>query len=232
MLDTRVAYAQHCREAVDDCGAAERRGTVRFSPSGGDLYFTPLGGLHADGLVRSGGRIEWGYLEGASVNVHRMQSAFQRVGFHMAGHFLPENLQAAAFGVAPSFVHLAGIDADDRTVLEYPLSAEYNVGDGDYPGLNFRAEGSDLGRQMRSRLGGSDSEAYGLKPNSKYYTRYSGVSGIQDAQGGLDPASGQLFGFDVELDTFGLSWLSNRNVDSRTGRLGFGAGAGWVYAAF
>ncbi|MDG2122476.1 MAG: hypothetical protein P8J87_02180, partial [Verrucomicrobiales bacterium] len=120
------------------------------------------------------------------------------------------------YGGAPSLVHLAGIDVADRTVLEYPLSAAYDVGDGDYPGLSFRVEGSDAARQMWSRLGGSDSSAYALKASSEYYARYSGISGIQDAQGGLDPARGKLFWFDVELDTFGLSWLSNRNVDSRT----------------
>lgn len=216
VLDPRVRYARHCRDAVDDCGAGEQRTSIRFSPDGRDLRFTELGGLHAPGLVRSGGALAWGYLESDSTNVHRMESSFLWTSFHMAGHFLPEVFDPVTAGRVPAAIHLAGVDPSDLGTFEFPGSDAYRVGGGDYPGLNFRAIGDDGGRQMRSRLGGSDSAPYALKSNSKFYVRDSGVSGIQDTNGGLDPASGQLFGFDVVLDTFGLGWLSNENVISRT----------------
>lgn len=212
-----VLYAQHCQDTLAECaGAAEVFGTYIMNPAGNSLFVTPNGGLHAVGTISGAHKLGWGRLNGGNPVVHEAQTAFSGANFLMAGHFLSENAQAAFFGAGPGFIANTGVVASNPATLEVPGTSQYNTGAGDYPGMNVRASGADAGKQMISRLGGQASSPYTLAANSKFYARWSGVSGVQQATGGVTLPLPSLFGFPAQIDTFGLSWLSNENLLSRT----------------
>ncbi|MEZ5385270.1 MAG: hypothetical protein R3F13_07135 [Prosthecobacter sp.] len=217
----QVTYARHCLEVQAECPGAGTSFvnyimTPDITPEGRVLHFTPNGGLHGTGDTLAGHLLGWGRLSSAEPVVHQAQSAFVRANFLMAGHFLSENAQAVFFGAGPGFIFNTGVDVANVQTLEVPGTSEYNTGAGDYPGMNVRASGADAGKQMISRLGGQASSPYTLAANSKFYARWSGVSGVQQATSGITLPSPSLFGFPAQIDTFGLSWLSNDNLLSRT----------------
>lgn len=212
-----VKYGRHCNEVTKKCpGGAESFNTYQISPLSSHLSFTQHGGLHARGNTSGSHLISWGVLNGTSPAAHEALTPFVLGNFLMNGHFLPSNLLPFSNGTAPAYILLRGVDPNDLTVTELPNSAAYVTGAGDYAGINLRATGSDANRSFRSRLGGSLSDPYTLASNSKFYVRYSGVSGVQQAPGGLSSASGMLMGYPVVFDSFALNWLSNENLLSRT----------------
>lgn len=213
----QLLYARHCVDVLTECAGAEASFvTYTMIPTGGILRFTANGGLHGSGTTLGGHQLGWGRFNGASPLVHQAQSAFTNTSFHMGGHFLREDSFVALFAGGPAYILNSGVSPSDLTQLEKPGTAAYTAGAGDYPGLNFRASGADAGKTMISRLGGQPSDVYALTANSKFYARWSGVSGVQQATGGLTLAQPSLFGFPAQITTFGLAWLSNENTLSRT----------------
>jgi hypothetical protein len=88
----------------------------------------------------------------------------------------------------------------------------YQVGEGDYAGLNLRV--ALEAKTARSVIGDFRSGFYDLAAASKYYVRWSGVSGRHQA---LDFAGGLvIYGYDLTLTQYGLGYLSNRNEFSIT----------------
>ncbi|SKB06342.1 hypothetical protein SAMN02745166_04452 [Prosthecobacter debontii] len=212
-----VPYGRHCTEVVDECPGGEKSFYYyRINPDSSRLRFTPDGGLHGSGATAFSHLISWGVLNEESPAAHEAVTPFQRGSFLMSGHFLPTTLLPFGSGLTPAYIHLRGVDPANLTQSELPGSAAYVTGTGDYAGMNLRAPSSDAACSFRSRLGGSLSDAYELTSNSKFYLRYGGVSGVQQALGGLSSATGLLMGYPVVFDTFGLSWLSNENILSRT----------------
>ncbi len=212
-----VPYAQSCQDTLAACpGAAEVFATYVMNPSGGALVVLPNGGLHAAGTIQGVHKLGWGRMNAGSPLVHEAQTPFANAKVMIGGHFLREHTAAAAGSTGPGHIFNTGVNTSNQATLEAPDTTEYRAGLGDYPGVNLRASGGDAGRQMISRLGGQATAAYTLATNSKFYARWSGVSGIQQATGGVSLPNPSLFGFPAQLQTFGLSWLSNENLISRT----------------
>jgi hypothetical protein len=212
-----VMYARHSSEVLEKCpGAGESFLYYRVNPDASRLTFTQDGGLHGAGGTAFSHLISWGVLNAAAPPAHEALTPFSRASFLMSGHFLKSNLLAFANASAPGYLHLRGVNPADLTQTELPGSAAYEAGAGDYAGINLRAVGSDALRSFNSRLGGSLSDPYTLADNAKFYLRYSGVSGVLQAPGGLSSASGMLLGYPVIFETFALNWMSNVNLLSRT----------------
>lgn len=213
-----VGYATHCRDAIEGgcAGAAEDWLLYRVTPDSNEMNFTPHGGLHATGTTALGDKVEWGRLNGGVPSAHKAEDSFANANYLMAGHFFPASSAVVTLGIGPALVHLSGVDPTNLSGFHYPYDANYIAGTGDYAGVNLRVTGVDDGMEFTSRLGGSASDPYDLTLASKFYLRYSGVTGIQQAPTGLNAAQATLFGFPAQLDTFGLGWLSNDNVTSRT----------------
>lgn len=213
----QITYARHCLDVLEKCpGAGTAFVNYIMAPAGGVLRFTPNGGLHGAGSTLAGHLLGWGRLSGAGPVVHQAQSAFMNANFLMGGHFLHEDSFTALFAGGPAFIFNTGVNPADLTQLEKPNTPAYATGAGDYPGINARTNGMEAGKQMISRLGGQASDVYTLAGNSKFYARWSGVSGVQQATGSVTLPQPSLFGFPAEITTFGLSWLSNENELSRT----------------
>lgn len=212
-----VPYGRHCTEVQEACpGAGESLAYYRINPDSSRLRFTPDGGLHGSGATAFSHLVSWGMLNDTAPAAHAAVTPFERGNFLMSGHFLPATLLPFHFGLTSAYIHLRGVSPANLTQSELPGSVAYQDGSGDYAGMNLRASGGDSGTSFRSRLGGSLSEDYSLTPNSKFYLRYGGVSGVQQAPGGLASATGTLMGYQVTFSSFGLGWLSNENVVSRT----------------
>lgn len=212
-----VAYGRHCDEVVGDCpGAGESFRGYQMSPDNSRLFFTQDGGLHGAGNTGSSPLISWGVFNDVAPPAHESLEAFSRAHFLMSGQFLKSNLLAFTSGEAPGFIHLRGVNPADLTQTELPKSPAYYTGAGDYAGINLRAIAPDAEPSFRSRLGGNPTEPYTLTANSKFYLRYSGVSGVLQTPGGLSSTTGMLLGYPVTFETFGLSWLSNEGGPSRT----------------
>lgn len=217
-----VPYYQHC----PDCENAQVSTKYVFlSPDNDRLIFTENGGLHGKGDLGANANIGWGRIGNVNPvrNAHQTMAGFQRGNFFMIGHAWPSLLgiyPASVQALAAPLVHrnflAAGIDPANLTSLHFPGSANFNSGAGDYAGINTRVSGVDANIQMTSMLGGSATAPYNLKPNSKFYMRLSGVSGVQDAVDTFNPPASTLFGYPVDFSSFGLSWLSNVNIHSRT----------------
>ncbi len=204
-----VFYYGTCPEGTCASGLPYR--ILGFLPDDGRLHFTPHGGLHAAGDLMEPSELDWGII-GDSQSAHRTD-AFDRAGFYMSGHFLPEEGREQGWKHAASVLLLSGVDPDGTGVLEQPGTAGYRDGPGDYPGLNFRVEWSDFGGA--SLLGGEPMD-FLLTERSKYYVRASGVSGIHEARPGSFDAPPQIYGYDLAFSNYGLSFLSNLNHESRT----------------
>ncbi|MEN3942719.1 hypothetical protein WJU23_15570 [Prosthecobacter sp. SYSU 5D2] len=212
-----VRYGRHCDDVVGTCpGGGESFRDYELTLDNSRLFFTLDGGLHGVGNTVDSHKISWGVLNDAAPPAHEALFQFSRGHFLMSGHFLKSNLLAFSSGEAPGLILLRGVNPADLTQTEPPKTPAYETGAGDYAGINLRATVPDAGRLFRSRLGGNLSDAYVLSENSKFYLRYSGVSGVQQALDGLDSATGMLLGYPVMFDTFGLSWRSNEGGPSRT----------------
>lgn len=107
-------------------------------------------------------------------------------------------------------------------IEERPHVASYQAGDGDYPGLNLRASGVTGATSGITYLGGEripgGAGTYEVKPNSKYYVRLGGVSGVHDVD--ASSFAGEIvpiYGYEMVFSVFGLAYLDNENRVSRGG---------------
>ena len=183
------------------------------------------GGVFADVQIPAGLDLQWGFIPSMGDYAHRVVAPFADGTLAIAGHFIhgAETLAGAAgplFG--PGSILLAGVDETgaltERPELDFDDTTPYQLGRASYAGLNFVLGPDDAapsGLDGRSLLGGEEYGPYALKNRSKYYIRHSGVSGIHDKVP-TAPDAIEIYGYDITLTNFGLAFLSNDNVDSRT----------------
>lgn len=182
------------------------------------------GGLFAAGVFADKLDLKWGYIPALGDYAHRVLTPFTEARVAIAGHFT-HGADTMGLGLGqiygPGAVLLSGVDENgvltERPLLEF-AGTPYQQGFADYPGLNLRLGPPDAdpsGFDGLSLLAGKEYGPYALKNRSKYYIRASGVSGIHDKVFG-SPDAVDLYGYDVTLTNFGLAFLSNINVDSRT----------------
>lgn len=213
-----VGYYQHCQEALEQgCGAA--LGTTAIVTSGsGKLDFTSDGGLHTSGSVAMSA-LSWGAIPKAvptdpQTFAHQVTTTFPSANFLMAGTFLRGDLNTLTDDDAPGFMLLSGYDPANLAVPERPATAAYLAGLGDYAGANFRCDtGSHSGQSI---IQGDPFGPYTLTARSKYYVRYSGVTGIHEAPAGGFPGTATIADYQFIFDSFGFSFLSTEQEDSRT----------------
>lgn len=203
--------------------------TLEIPSSGGGprLGITADGGLYAAGQIPfSGLDLKWGYIESEGKFAHRVDYPFFDGELFISGHFIngaddtlgfPESI---LFG--PARILLAGADANgeltERPRMSFTTATPYQQGLANYAGINLRLgpnNNLDSGIEGVSVLGGTDYGPYPLKNRSKYYIRASGVSGIHDKVA-TAPDTVMIYGYEITLTNFGLSFLSNSNIDSRT----------------
>ena len=206
-----LAYNQDCPEGSCDDGSGEAE--LEFVPDESRLVFTRNGGLHANGELAVPAELQWGFIE-AGVFAHEtdffVEASYHASGIRMDGSDAGDD----AFRGAAAIL-LAGIDRDDRVSYELPGTEAYRLGHGDYAGLNFRVSDEPATLEGRTRMGGVPTD-FDLTGRSKYYVRYSGVSGIHEAVAGTFPESLTIYGYNFAFTNFGLSFLSSENEESRT----------------
>lgn len=206
-----VTYAQSCPSG--DCPGELKFGRVELKLKGEKLYITPDGGLAGDGTVFSGGELAWGALENDRF-VHRT-SAFEEASFAMPGSSLRGGSSTLDTILLPGVLLLTGVDPNTHEATERPFNVAYGSGRSDYAGVNLRVPAKEI-FATSVIAGRATGAAYDLAPNSKYYVRQSGVSGIHQAAAGAAPANPLLYGYPAGFTTFGLSYLDGKNIDSRT----------------
>ncbi len=202
-------YQASCPD--DDCGGASPLLRYRaIVPDNNLALFTPEGGLHATGDTMTEGiydpHLEWGMIP-YNVTTHETD-AFMRANFYTPGNVLAGSDFPGDPDKAPGTLLLSGVNPDDLTEMERPGETAYKAGLGDYPGLNFRVDGN----QGESKLGG-EWFSFALSDRSKYYARWSGVSGIHEAAS-FDETR-EIYGYPFAFSNFGLSFLAGVNHDSR-----------------
>ncbi|HMO50472.1 MAG TPA: hypothetical protein PKE26_01530 [Kiritimatiellia bacterium] len=196
---------------------------VSLAAAGQPLRFTTDGGVVRAGALTTAFPLRFGWINTLGRHAH-VTDPFTNASVHIPGHFLhgQYNTILGEYPVnrRPAVILLSGADPWSGTVTERlgNLTTYWN-GFADYAGMNFRAGPSNSatasGLKGESTLGGGVYGPYDLKGRSKYYARRSGVSGIHDKVG-TSPEQVIINGYQFTFNNFGLAFLSNSNVDSRT----------------
>lgn len=211
-LSVFVAYSPNCEDA--DCGNPALDELMQMNPVEERLRFTPDGGLVATGILEIKKGIQWGWISKLGTYAYTTKW-FTNAGFHMSGVFLRADQGTGDPQESPGVLLNTGVRADQASVVERPGTPAYIAGAADYPGLNFRVA-QEPGKRAESVIAGLLTSPYPLTSRVKYYVRASGVSGIHEAINGTFPTNLTLYGYPFTFTTYGLSFLSNENVDSRT----------------
>ncbi len=209
-----VAYGRDCTYV--DCAAAQAGpATLPFAAAGGQLSFTPDGGLLAYGSVPPV-NLMWGYTP--SGNFAQQAGQVSSGAFCTAGTFLRADQTALDDSQRATVILFSGFgDASDPSYFERPGLVSYNDGFANYPGLNFRSP-----TQGFSYVGQTNVGPYPLDPISKYYVRFGGVNGIHQAAS--FPNTLSLYGYHFTFSDYGLSFLDGQNWESvTTGAIAFPA---------
>lgn len=209
----KVAYARDCSDP--DCGPGQGPDGLDLDPDGGELAFTPDGGLAKPGKVVTPRELTWGWIDEPSIQQYAQRvEAFTDGAFHMPGSFLRGDQTTLNVLHRAGILLLTGVGNPDPSVVERFGQPAYEDGKGDYAGLNFRVV-SDGAKQARSVLGGEAAGPYPLRGRDKYYVRLGGVSGIHEAVFGSFDAA-KIYGYDFKFTNYGLSYLDSLNWESRT----------------
>lgn len=206
-----VYYPRDCPD--NGCGPGVAEDLFKLIPDGAEYFFTPDGGLAASGSLTGPRDIEWGYVDAFADFAHQTFQ-FPEASFLMSGTFLRGDQTSLGHKDKPGVLLLSGV-ATDLSFGERPGTNPYLNGFADYAGMNFRV-GADSAFDAHSYLGGQATGNYPLTGRSKYYVRGGGVSGIHEAVFGGFPATTTIYGYPANFSNFGLSFLDNENVDSRT----------------
>ena len=202
-----VSYARDC--ADKSCSGLVLIGntTLQFTADSAELKFTRDGGLIANGSVTPQ-NLTWGYLGGT--NFAQRTSDVGAGSFHMPGNFLRADQTTAASEFRPAIILYSGFgNGTNTSYLERPDQPAYITGLANYAGLNFRGPA-----QGHSVLAGQNSGWYPLVPQSKYYARFSGISGIHQAA--TFPSSMTLYGYAFTFTRYALSYRDSENLKSLT----------------
>ncbi|MBE0542172.1 MAG: hypothetical protein IH623_12355, partial [Verrucomicrobia bacterium] len=204
------------------CGTTSPTNAVLY-PDNSQLRFTTDGGLVGTGDISPNFALRWGWISSLGRHAHQTDP-FARGSVHWPGHFLHGQynnvLGEFPLDKRPGVILLSGANPATGDVTERPGNiGSYWFGRADYAGMNFRAGPSNSitasGLEGESTLGGGAYGPYDLKGRSKYYVRRSGVSGIHDKVQ-TAPELVLINGYQFTFLNFGLAFLSNENVDSRT----------------
>ncbi len=202
-----VSYARDC--ADKSCNGLTLIGntTLQFTTDTGQLQFTRDGGLLGNGTVPPQ-NLTWGFLGGT--NFAQRTSDVEPGMFHMPGTFLRADQTTFASEFRPAVILFSGFGDDaNATYIERPDQPAYITGLANYAGLNFR--GPAFGHSV---LAGVPSGWYPLVPQSKYYARFSGISGIHQAA--TFPSSMTLYGYAFTFTRYALSYRDSENLKSLT----------------
>ena len=201
-----LQYSQNC-EDTNCSGASIAPAVLSFTPGGNQLNFTPDGGLLAYGVVPPAG-LNWGYAGGT--NFAQNTSEVSAGVYHMPGTFLRGDQTTLADTAQPGGLLYTGFgDASNPAYVERPDQPAYLDGLANYAGMNFRAPA-----QGWSFIANTNTGPYPLDPASKYYTRFSGVSGIHEAAS--FPTNLSLYGYPFTFKTYRLSFTNSIADESRT----------------
>jgi hypothetical protein len=205
-------YDQDC----PGCGPGKGRTNLNLVVNGGALNFTTDGGLVGAGDLAAARPLNWGWIAEPSIQKFAQRTTpFSKANFLMSGCFLRGDQTGLDKNDRAGVLLLTGVAATNLTYLERPGMNEYFAGRADYAGMNF-AVGTSGAIEAESVLAGVASGLYDLTGRSKYYTRWSGVSGIHEAVYGSFPTNLTLYGYDMTFTNYGLSYLSSQNEDSTT----------------
>lgn len=213
-----VRYSRNC----DGCAAATGDLTVSMAPDAGRLSFTRDAGLVGQGPVTANGNLEWGYyfVNAITNGFAQRMSAFSTGRYHMSGVFLVGGDNALDLKERASVLLLSGMTATNLTRYERAdvngsgNATRYKQGFADYAGMNFTVGSSSM--TATSHLATVPCGPWTPTGRSKYYLRQAGVSGIHEAVNGTFPSTATLYGYTVNFDQYGLSYLDSRVHESRT----------------
>ncbi len=219
----RVEYAQNCLKS--DCDdPVNYEGDVFLLPADMKLAFTRDGGLTAEGdlLVANDRHLAWGYIDALqNVNVedrfvHKTED-FSTGSFLMAGTFIRGDQNSQTDDDGAGIILWSGFNSGVGNGIERPGSIAYSDdGLADYPGMNFRAS-VDGPLNAQSYVAATLFGPYELTNRCKYYVRNAGVTGIHEAFATENfPPPVTIYGYDIQLTSFGFSYISNENEQSRT----------------
>lgn len=211
LADFSQGYARDCTKP--GCGAVNGPGTITAEPVGAVFNFTIDGGLQGAVTLPAPSPLTWGWIPG-EMDFAQQTKPFSQGSFHMPGIFLRGDQSDEAPEQHPDVLLLTGVIPGNLTQVERFGTPTYQVGAGDYAGLNFRVGNSLL--NGRSIIAGKPTALYPLDNYSKYYIRESGVSGIHEAVFGQFPKNLDLYGYKFTFSNYGLSYLDNDNKDSVT----------------
>ncbi len=215
-----VPVSADCEEP--GCGTTSPTDAI-LRPDNLRLHFTTDGGLVGAGDMTPNFALRWGWIPEFGRHAHQT-TPFARGSVHLPGHFLHGDyttiLGEYPLNRRPGVILLSGANPSSGHVTERPGDySGYWQGYADYAGVNFRAGPSNSitasGLRGESTLGGGAYGPYDLKGRSKYYVRRSGISGIHDKVQ-TAPELVLINGYQFTFLNFGLAFLSNDNVDSRT----------------
>ncbi len=231
-----IRYDRACVDqpgASPECGAASDIARVLFTSDAGVLRVTRDGGLQGEGttvdpVTAADLTLRWGQdPTDPGKYAHTLLSTFPKGSYLMAGSSLvggikgtgstaPGSGTVAELGVGA--ILFSGVDravvAPDRVIR--PDTAAYLESDteiADYPGINLRAS-TLAAPKASSRIAAVDTPVYDLTARSQYYLRSAGISGVHEAKSFTEALT--LYGYPVKLTSFLLSYLDNRNQESRT----------------
>jgi len=207
-----VSYQRDCCCNLP-CAGHTAMGTVGCEPVEISVM-GPNGGIRTDVVITNGGAIAWGYRADTRF-VQESKNPFARGSVYIPGHFVRGDLSefSPLDQRGPAEILLAGMTTNSSATLELPSQPEYADGLGDYAGLNLRVGTNSI--LMTSVLGGRSTDAWELTGRSKYYLRYSGVSGIHEAVPETLPKELKIYDYSFGLSNYGLSYLSGNPEESR-----------------
>ncbi len=210
-----LLYSGDCAD-TNCSGATAGLQLVNLAPPGGQLAFTPDGGLLGYGPVSSpsnahgetGVQLRWGY---NGSGIFAQQTSFVTNGvYEMAGNFLRGDQTTLANSQRAVVMLFTGWgdDSNPNYLERYGMNS-YLDGFANYSGLNLRAP-----VQASSYLANVPTGPYPLTSRAKFYARNGGVSGILEAAS--FPTNFALYGYAFNFSTYGLSYLDSDNWESRT----------------
>lgn len=211
-LSVFVAYDPNCEDA--ECGSPTPQEMLQLDPVDERLRFTADGGLVAPGVLHFKKGLKWGWIPMQGRPAYETQW-FTNAAFAMSGVFLRSDEGVGNPQESAGILLNTGVRATQASSVERPGSPAYQQGQADYPGMNLRVQ-PEPGKRAESVIAGTASGPYTLTTRVKYYARASGVSGIHEAINGSFPTNLTLYGYPFTFTTYGLSFLSNENIDSRT----------------
>jgi uncharacterized protein YoxC len=199
-----------------------RTSSPAIAPEAGRLNFTRDGGLVGQGAVTANGGLQWGYyFVDASTNGFAQQiSSFSTGRYHMPGLFLTGSDNDLAMQERASALLLSGMTATnlsrvERADVNGSLNAtRYRQGFADYAGMNFTVGPASM--SATSHLATVPCGPW--TPHGAQQILCPGGGRQRHSRSGQWHLSGSatLYGYTINFDQYGLSYLDSLVHESRT----------------